>query len=95
VGIELLTIDAHIVVASVDTYLRFAEAVNRVDLTEKQQRPYASGMTPELIAGLASVVVIVITVMGQWFNSRNDRQLTNLELDIWKKLDPNSRRHGT
>jgi gas vesicle structural protein len=38
VGIELLTIDAHIVVASVDTYLRFAEAVNRVDLTEKQQR---------------------------------------------------------
>ena len=29
VGIELLTIDARIVVASVDTYLRFAEAVNR------------------------------------------------------------------
>src|SRR4051795_7456470 len=34
VGIELLTIDARIVVASVDTYLRFAEAVNRLDLTE-------------------------------------------------------------
>ncbi|MGH3116616.1 MAG: gas vesicle protein GvpJ [Nocardioidaceae bacterium] len=33
-GIELLTIDARIVVASVDTYLRFAEAVNRLDLTE-------------------------------------------------------------
>jgi hypothetical protein len=33
VGIELLTIDARIVVASVDTYLRFAEAVNRLDLT--------------------------------------------------------------
>jgi hypothetical protein len=32
VGIELLTIDARIVVASVDTYLRFAEAVNRLDL---------------------------------------------------------------
>ena len=29
VGIELLTIDARIVIASVDTYLRFAEAVNR------------------------------------------------------------------
>jgi len=28
VGIELLTIDARIVFASVDTYLRFAEAVN-------------------------------------------------------------------
>ena len=34
VGIELLTIDARIVVASVDTYLRFAEAVNRLDLLQ-------------------------------------------------------------
>jgi gas vesicle structural protein len=33
-GIELLTIDARIVIASVDTYLRFAEAVNRLDLNE-------------------------------------------------------------
>jgi gas vesicle structural protein len=37
VGIELLTIDARIVVASVDTYLRFAEAVNRLDLTETSE----------------------------------------------------------
>ena len=34
VGIELFTIDARVVVASVDTYLRFAEAVNRLDLSE-------------------------------------------------------------
>jgi hypothetical protein len=34
VGIEILTIDARIVVASVDTYLRFAEATNRLDLYE-------------------------------------------------------------
>jgi len=34
VGIEILTIDARIVIASVDTYLRFAEAVNRLDLAE-------------------------------------------------------------
>lgn len=34
VGIELITIDARIVIASVDTYLRFAEATNRVDLYE-------------------------------------------------------------
>jgi gas vesicle structural protein len=32
VGIELITIDARIVIASVDTYLRFAEATNRLDL---------------------------------------------------------------
>src|SRR3954466_2873137 len=35
VGIEILTIDARVVVASVDTYLRFAEATNRLDLYEK------------------------------------------------------------
>ena len=34
IGIELITIDARIVIASVDTYLRFAEAVNRLDLNE-------------------------------------------------------------
>ena len=35
VGIELLTVDARIVIASVDTYLRFAEATNRLDLHDK------------------------------------------------------------
>jgi hypothetical protein len=34
IGIELITIDARIVIASVDTYLRFAEAVNRLDLSQ-------------------------------------------------------------
>ena len=38
VGIELLTIDARIVVASVDTYLRFAEATNRLDLYAREGR---------------------------------------------------------
>jgi hypothetical protein len=32
VGIEVLTIDARIVVASIDTYLRYAEAVGRINL---------------------------------------------------------------
>ena len=36
IGLEVLTIDARIVIASVDTYLRFAEAVNRLDLTETE-----------------------------------------------------------
>ena len=35
VGIELLTVDARIVIASVDTYLRFAEATNRLNLYEQ------------------------------------------------------------
>src|SRR3954451_4535315 len=48
VGIEVLTIDARIVVASVDTYLRFAEAVNRLDLTETGD---SEGL-PEMIGNL-------------------------------------------
>jgi hypothetical protein len=37
VGIELLTVDARIVIASVDTYLRFAEAVNRLDISQDKE----------------------------------------------------------
>jgi len=48
VGIELLTIDARIVVASVDTYLRFAEAVNRLDLSQTGNQ---KGL-PELVEGM-------------------------------------------
>jgi hypothetical protein len=47
VGIEILKIDARIVVASVDTYLRFAEACNRLDL-EGDTR---STTVPELLGG--------------------------------------------
>jgi len=39
IGIEILTIDARIVIASVDTYLRFAEAVNRLDLMQTESQP--------------------------------------------------------
>lgn len=39
VGIEILKIDVRIVVASVDTYLRFAEACNRLDLESGRRAP--------------------------------------------------------
>ncbi|MGW7541924.1 gas vesicle structural protein GvpA [Streptomyces sp. NPDC054770] len=39
VGIEILKVDARIVVASVDTYLRFAEACNRLDLETGSKQP--------------------------------------------------------
>jgi len=48
IGIEILTIDARIVIASVDTYLRFAEAVNRLDLLETDE---SQGL-PELLEGV-------------------------------------------
>jgi hypothetical protein len=46
VGIEILSIDVRVVIASVDTYLRFAEAANRLDL-------YAEGVKPK---GLTDMV---------------------------------------
>jgi len=48
VGIELLTVDARIVVASVDTYLRFAEAVNRLDLTQVGEHETLPGLIENL-----------------------------------------------
>jgi hypothetical protein len=47
IGIEILTIDARVVVASVDTYLRFAEAAGRLNL-EATRKP---GL-PEIISGV-------------------------------------------
>jgi gas vesicle structural protein len=67
IGIELITIDARIVIASVDTYLRFAEAVNRLDLTqtelaglpeltEKGPEKMAEGATEGVIEGVEDKV---------------------------------------
>ena len=49
IGIEILTIDARIVIASVDTYLRFAEATNRLDLYESNK---GGKDLPELLEGV-------------------------------------------
>ena len=68
IGIELITIDARIVIASVDTYLRFAEAVNRLDLSqtelaglpelmEKGPEKLAEGATEGAIEGAKDKVV--------------------------------------
>ena len=54
VGIELLTIDARIVVASVDTYLRFAEATNRLDLQAASNSEGLPQMIGELTENGAS-----------------------------------------
>jgi hypothetical protein len=50
IGIEILTVDARIVVASVDTYLRFAEAVGRLNIEENDQ---SEGL-PQLIESMTS-----------------------------------------
>jgi len=50
IGIEILTIDARIVIASVDTYLRFAEAVNRMDIAHDD----TSEGLPDLMESITS-----------------------------------------
>jgi gas vesicle structural protein len=50
IGIEILTVDARIVVASVDTYLRFAEAVGRLNIQDNDQ---SEGL-PQLIESMTS-----------------------------------------
>ena len=50
IGIEILTIDARIVIASVDTYLRFAEAVGRMDIAQDDD---SQGL-PELMESVTS-----------------------------------------
>jgi hypothetical protein len=47
VGIELVTVDARLVIASVDTYLRFADAVGRLDIAQAGPQ----GM-PDLVEGM-------------------------------------------
>ncbi|GEK01709.1 gas vesicle structural protein GvpA [Streptomyces sp. NPDC003388] len=69
VGIEILKIDIRIVVASVDTYLRFAEACNRLDLESGPRKPAgltelkgkltesgAQGMTKGALSGAAETI---------------------------------------
>ncbi|MGA4545509.1 gas vesicle protein GvpJ [Uniformispora flossi] len=47
-GLELLQIDARIVVASVDTYLKFAEATNRLDLEHTGRRSTLPGLVSDM-----------------------------------------------
>src|SRR5215211_1611136 len=54
IGIEILTIDARIVIASVDTYLRFAEAVNRLDLEAKDDSKGLPELMSDMTEGGAS-----------------------------------------
>jgi hypothetical protein len=52
VGIELLTVDARIVIASVDTYLRFAEAVDRLSI-DSGDKPGVPELGERAIEGVA------------------------------------------
>ncbi|KUN89464.1 gas vesicle protein [Streptomyces bungoensis] len=72
VGIEILKVDARIVIASVDTYLRFAEACNRLDL----EHDVRSKTVPELFGGPAA------KTMAKAGARRTARSLTSKVRDI-------------
>ncbi|MFD8224221.1 gas vesicle structural protein GvpA [Streptomyces massasporeus] len=72
VGIEILKVDARIVVASVDTYLRFAEACNRLDLEHDSR----SKTVPELFGGP------VARTIGKAGAKRTARSLTDKVRDV-------------
>lgn len=51
VGIEILTLDARIVIASVDTYLRYAEAVGRLNIAKEDDKAGLPDLTSRLEQG--------------------------------------------
>ncbi|GGL65012.1 putative gas vesicle structural protein 2 [Streptomyces fumigatiscleroticus] len=81
VGIEILKVDARIVVASVDTYLRFAEACNRLDLEHDTR----TKTVPELFGGPLAKTV------GKAGAKRATRSLTDKVRDI---LSPEEHEHA-
>lgn len=60
VGIEIIKIDARVVVASVDTYLRFADACNRLDLEHDR----TSRTVPELFGGMSGSAATAVGKKG-------------------------------
>lgn len=95
VGIELLTIDARIVIASVDTYLRFAEAVNRLDLGQSSDE----GL-PELVDDVTSngaqskTKGIIEGAKESLFGSNEEDEDKNDDDDDGKSRSTASRRSG-
>jgi gas vesicle structural protein len=76
VGIELLTVDVRVVVASVDTYLHFAEATNRLDL-RGQAEEYETSLPDLLNAGTRKAAK---TVVSHVIDDRVERTKSRLHL---------------
>ncbi|MFG2503018.1 gas vesicle structural protein GvpA [Streptomyces sp. NPDC048441] len=68
VGIEILKIDVRVVVASVDTYLRFAEACYRLDL---EAGPHRDPGLPDLMGELSGAAE---TISDAFKQSREEGQ---------------------
>ncbi|NEB81952.1 gas vesicle structural protein GvpA [Streptomyces sp. SID14478] len=86
VGIEILKIDARIVIASVDTYLRFAEACNRLDLEHDTR----SKTVPELFGGGGAAAAVGKAGAKKAARSVGDKVKDTLGLDSGSDDDDDS-----
>jgi len=73
VGIELITIDARIVIASVDTYLRFAQAANRLQISTNE---------PKGLADLVSKCQV------GWLQEQDSRRPGGGKREAWRLSQP-------
>jgi hypothetical protein len=65
VGIEILTVDARVVVASVDTYLRFAQAAGRLNIEEATRKPGLTDVLQGVTSGVTGLAGAATGVAGQ------------------------------
>jgi hypothetical protein len=79
-GIELLTVEARVVVASVDTYLQFAEAVTRLNLAEDQGKRSAGTLLGETAGSLLGKPAgSLLGGVGRLVEGDGDREPTGRE----------------
>ncbi|MEV5969592.1 gas vesicle protein GvpJ [Streptomyces sp. NPDC051921] len=102
VGIEIAKIDARVVVASVDTYLRFAEACNRLDLESGRNAPSqltdvmektteggAKGKTKGALTGAVEAFTDSLTGQGEEKEEKREERSRDRE----KRDDDRRREH--
>lgn len=100
VGLEILKVDARIVVASVDTYLRFAEACNRLDLESGRKAPAkltdvvgevtesgARGKTKGALSGVAESVADALKASAQEAEERHKEPAGKRERPVRHRKD--------
>jgi len=67
IGIELLRVEVRVVIASVDTYLRFAAAMNQMELAQRRER----NALVDLVQGVAPTSPAVNGAAGALTDGRD------------------------
>jgi hypothetical protein len=76
VGIDLLTVEARVVVASIDTYIKYSEAVGQVSTVSRPPLEAARASAEELLAENASLraQLAAVTAREEGMAVRRTRQ---------------------